>query len=117
MEGTRKSTRLEATEDIKIIEKAISRAVAKDAFLNKGIFSNPFSILNSSDISLVEIADLLNVSLGKNMEEVNLNLNEIKMVEMERSVVCDTNSKLGNEVNITNVDMEYEISDSIDRMV
>jgi hypothetical protein len=39
------------------------------------------------------------------------------MVEMERSVVCDTNSKLGNEVNITNVDMEYEISDSIDRMV
>lgn len=35
MEGTRKSTRLEATEDLKITEKAISRAAAKDAFLNK----------------------------------------------------------------------------------
>jgi hypothetical protein len=35
MEGTRKSTRLEANEEIKITEKAISRAVAKDAFLNK----------------------------------------------------------------------------------
>jgi hypothetical protein len=35
VEGTRKSTRLEANEDIKITEKAISRAAAKDAFLNK----------------------------------------------------------------------------------
>jgi hypothetical protein len=117
MEGTRKSTRLESNEDIKIIEKAISRAVAKDAFLNKGTSSNPFSVLNYSDISLIEIDDLLNISLGKNREEVNLNLNEIKMVEMERSVVCDSNSIVGNEVNITNVEMEYEIFDSIDKMV
>lgn len=117
MEGTRKSTRLESNEDIKIIEKAISRAVDKDAFLNKGTSSNPFSVLNYSDISLIEIDDLLNISLGKNREEVNLNLNEIKMVEMERSVVCDSNSILGNEVNITDAEMEYEISDSIDKMV
>jgi hypothetical protein len=117
MEGTRKSTRLESNEDIKIIEKAISRAVAKDAFLNKGTSSNPFSVLNYSDISLIEINDLLNISLGKNREEVNLNLNEIKMVEMERSVVCDSNSIVGNEVNITNAEMEYEIFDSIDKMV
>jgi hypothetical protein len=117
MEGIRKSTRLESNEDIKIIEKAISRVVAKDAFLNKGTSSNPFSVLNYSDISLIEIDDLLNISLGKNREEVNLNLNEIKMVEMERFVVCDSNSIVGNEVNITNVEMEYEIFDSIDKMV
>ena len=53
MEGTRKSTRLEATEDLKITEKAISRAAAKDAFLNKGMSSNPFSVLNTSDNILV----------------------------------------------------------------
>jgi hypothetical protein len=41
MEGTRRSTRLEANEDIKITEKAISRAVAKDAFLNKGMCRGP----------------------------------------------------------------------------
>ncbi|KAL5679819.1 hypothetical protein ACJX0J_006204, partial [Zea mays] len=72
---------------------------------------------NLIDISLIEINDLLNISLGKNREEVNLNLNEIKMVEMERSVVCDSNSIVGNEVNITNAEMEYEIFDSIDKMV
>jgi hypothetical protein len=48
LEGIRKSTRLEANEDIKITDKAISRAVAKDAFLNKGMSSNPFSVLSTS---------------------------------------------------------------------
>jgi hypothetical protein len=32
MEGIRKSPKLEATEDVKIAEKAINRAEAKDAF-------------------------------------------------------------------------------------
>jgi hypothetical protein len=99
------------------IELMEGTTVAKDAFLNKGISSNPFSVLNSSDISLIGIANMLNVSLGKSREEVNLNLNEIKMVEMERSLVCDNNFKLGNEVNIADVNMENDISDSIDRMV
>ena len=117
MEGTRKSPKLEATKDIKVPEKVISRAVAKYAFLNRGISSNPFSVLNSSDISLIEIADKFNVSFEKNREEVNLNLNKIKMVEMERSVVCDNTFKLGNEVHVSDVEMENEISDSIERMV
>jgi predicted DNA-binding protein YlxM (UPF0122 family) len=117
MEGTRKSPKLEATKYIKVPEKVISRAVAKYAFLNRGISSNPFSVLNSSDISLIEIADKFNVSFEKNREEVNLNLNKIKMVEMERSVVCDNTFKLGNEVHVSDVEMENEISDSIERMV
>jgi predicted DNA-binding protein YlxM (UPF0122 family) len=110
MEGTRKSPKLEATKYIKVPEKVISRAVAKYAFLNRGISSNPFSVLNSSDISLIEIADKFNVSFEKNREE-------IKMVEMERSVVCDNTFKLGNEVHVSDVEMENEISDSIERMV
>jgi type III secretion system FlhB-like substrate exporter len=36
MEGTRKSPRLEATEDVKIAEKTINRAEAKYVFLNQG---------------------------------------------------------------------------------
>ncbi|AQL03106.1 hypothetical protein ZEAMMB73_Zm00001d045752 [Zea mays] len=36
VEGTRKSSRLEGNEDIRITDKAINRAEAKDAFLNKG---------------------------------------------------------------------------------
>jgi hypothetical protein len=54
---------LEANEDIEITEKAISRAVAKDAFLNKGMSSNSFSVLNTSDNFLIEMADLLSVSI------------------------------------------------------
>ncbi|KAL5656856.1 hypothetical protein ACJX0J_030019 [Zea mays] len=36
--------------------------------------------------TLIEIADLLNVSLGKNKEEISLNLDEIKRMENERSI-------------------------------
>jgi hypothetical protein len=84
LEGIRKSTRLEANEDIKITDKAISRAVAKDAFLNKGMSSNPFSVLSTSDNILVEMADLLNVSLGKNAEEVCLNMVYNKKEDLRR---------------------------------
>ncbi|PWZ46451.1 hypothetical protein Zm00014a_002350 [Zea mays] len=117
MEGTRKSTRLEANEDIKITEKAISRAAAKDAFLNKGTSSNPFSVLNSNDDTLIEIADLLNVSLGKNKEEINLNLDEIKRIENERSIICDSNSNFEQKVNISDAENEHDIAASIDKMV
>jgi hypothetical protein len=117
MEGTRKSTRLEANEDIKITEKAISRAVAKDAFLNKGMSSNPFSVLNTSDNVLIEMADLLSVSLGKNDEEICLNLSDIKMVETERFIDCSSNIAPVEELNLTETEKEFEISDSIDKMV
>jgi hypothetical protein len=40
-DGIRKSSRLEKNEDIKVADKAISRAEAKDAFLNKGMNNNP----------------------------------------------------------------------------
>ncbi|ONM51037.1 hypothetical protein ZEAMMB73_Zm00001d018655 [Zea mays] len=89
VEGTRKSTRLEANEDIKITEKAISRAAAKDAFLNK----------------------------GKNKEEISLNLDEIKRMENERSISCDSNSNFEQKVNMSDDENEHEITVSIDKMV
>jgi hypothetical protein len=42
VEGIRKSSRLESNDEMKIANKATTRAMAKDAFINKGISSNPF---------------------------------------------------------------------------
>jgi hypothetical protein len=117
MEGTRKSTRLEANEYLKITEIAISRAAAKDAFLNKGMSSNPFSVLSTSDNILVEMADMLNVSLGKNDEEIFLNLNDIKMIEIERYIDCKSDIVPDDALNIIDAENELEICDSIDKMV
>ena len=41
-DGVRKSSRLEKNDDVKVADKAISRAEAKDAFLNKGMYNNSF---------------------------------------------------------------------------
>jgi hypothetical protein len=84
VEGTRKSSRLEANEDIRITDKAINRAEAKDAFLNKGNNPNPFSILNPKNSFLIDIANKLGVNLGKDDNEVLDNLEIIKCLEEER---------------------------------
>jgi hypothetical protein len=60
-EGIRKSSRLEKNEDIKVADKAISRAEAKDAFLNKGMNNNPFSLLNASNENLFDISNRIGV--------------------------------------------------------
>jgi hypothetical protein len=86
MEGTRKSPKLGATEDVKIAEKAINRAEAKDAFLNQSNNQNPFSILNSDDSTLIEIAYMLNISLGSSKEEIKSNLKSIKEMEKDRQI-------------------------------
>jgi hypothetical protein len=72
-EGLRRSPRLEVGDDLNIIEKAINRAEAKDAFLHKDNCDNPFSVLNTEDV-LVDIANSLGVSLGNNNDEVELSL-------------------------------------------
>jgi hypothetical protein len=41
-EGVRRSSRLEAYEDVKVTDMVISRAKAKDALIHKGNSSNPF---------------------------------------------------------------------------
>jgi hypothetical protein len=44
-EGIRRSSRLESNDDMKIANKAMARSMAKDAFMNKGMNSNPFLFL------------------------------------------------------------------------
>jgi hypothetical protein len=48
-EGLNMSVLLKANVNAKVADMAISRVEAKDAFLNKGMTSNPFSILNTDD--------------------------------------------------------------------
>jgi hypothetical protein len=63
-DGVRRSSRLEAYDDIKVSDMAISRAEAKDAFIHKGASANPFSVLNTDESTLCDIAASLNVSSG-----------------------------------------------------
>lgn len=79
-EGTRKSTRLEVAEAMKIANKAINRE-AKDACPNKGMDTNPFTILNFDDKILLDIACMLKVNLGATEEEINTSLVHIKDME------------------------------------
>jgi hypothetical protein len=44
-EGVSRSNRLKSTEEMKIADKATTRAMAKDAFINKGTSYNPFLFL------------------------------------------------------------------------
>lgn len=64
VQGTRKSSKLEANDDIKITKKAISRAEARDALVNKGMNHNPFSVLNFYDSTFIKIDGKINVNLG-----------------------------------------------------
>jgi hypothetical protein len=41
---------------VKVADKAISRAEAKDAFLNKGMYNNSFSLLDSKNEDLLDIS-------------------------------------------------------------
>jgi hypothetical protein len=63
-EGIRRRSRLESNDDMKIADKAAARAMAKDAFINKGMNSNPFSVLNTENYVLMSIASDLGIALG-----------------------------------------------------
>jgi hypothetical protein len=88
-DGIRRSSRLEANDDMKIADKATARAMAKDAFLTKGMISNPFSVLNSDNHVLLSIASELDIELGNSMDESISNLELIKSLELSRNtLVC-----------------------------
>jgi hypothetical protein len=57
-------------------------SIDKDNY--KGNVPNPFSILYSDDNMLIEIADSLGISLGKNDDEIKMNLGNNKKLEEER---------------------------------
>ncbi|PWZ39774.1 hypothetical protein Zm00014a_043686 [Zea mays] len=81
-DGVRRSSRLEAYEDIKVLDMAISRAEAKDAFIHS---ANPYSVSNTDDSTLCEIAASLNISFGCNEIEKSESLSLIRSVEKGRS--------------------------------
>jgi hypothetical protein len=87
-EGSRKSSRLEKNDDISVAEKAISRAEAKDAFLNKGMSNNPFSLLNANNEDLYDISNKLGVCLGASESNVIANLDLIRELEMSRKILA-----------------------------
>jgi hypothetical protein len=88
-DGIRRSSRLETTDDMKIVDKATARAMAKDAFLTKGMFANPFSVLNSDNHVLLSIASDLDIDLGNSVDESISNLELIKSLELSRNtLVC-----------------------------
>ncbi|PWZ52177.1 hypothetical protein Zm00014a_041484, partial [Zea mays] len=87
-DGIRKSSRLEKNEDIKVTDKAISRAEAKDAFLNKGMNNNPFSLLNTSNENLFDISNRIGVCLGPSVSSAIANIELIKDLEMSRKILA-----------------------------
>jgi hypothetical protein len=61
-EGVRRSIRLESMEEMKIADKATTRAMVKDAFINKGTSYNPFSVLNTDNAVLMDVAKKLELN-------------------------------------------------------
>jgi hypothetical protein len=71
-----------------VADKAISRAEAKDAFLNKGMNNNPFSLLNASNESLLDISSKIGVCLGPSVSSAIDNIELIKDLEMSRKILA-----------------------------
>jgi hypothetical protein len=67
-----------------VADKAISRAEAKDAFLNKGMTNNPFSLLNTDNEDLLVISNKLGISLCMSDLKSMVNLELIKDMELSR---------------------------------
>jgi hypothetical protein len=83
-EGVRRSSRLESTEEMKIADKAAARAMAKDAFINKGTSYNHFSVLNTDNVVLMDVAHKIGVELGSSFNDAVEKLNLIKSLELSR---------------------------------
>ena len=69
---------------MKIADKAAARAMAKDAFINKGTSYNPFTMLNTDNAVLMDVAHKIGVELGSSFNDVVENLNLIKSLELSR---------------------------------
>jgi hypothetical protein len=78
VEGIRRSSRLETNDEMKIADKATARAMAKDAFINKGMSSNPFSVFNTDNYVLMDIASNMGIELGCSFTDFVANLELIK---------------------------------------
>ena len=106
-EGVRRSSRLESSEDMKIADKAATRAIAKDAFINKGSSYNPFSVLNTDNVVLMDVAHKIGVDLGSSFNDAVENLNLIKSLELSRKNLVVQSVK----INVDNSNVDCIVSD------
>jgi hypothetical protein len=119
-DGVRKSSRLEKNDDVKVADKAIFRAEAKDAFLNKGMCSNSFSLLDSNNDDLIDLAYKLGVSLGPSDSDVIDNLELIKDLERSRKILAFQACKNKNTSNVEvpslvdHINMDSSVHDDSD---
>jgi hypothetical protein len=106
-EGVRRSSRLESSEELKIDDKAAARAIAKDSFINKGTSYNPFSVLNTDNAVLMDVAHRIGVDLGSSFNDVVENLNLIKSLELSRKKLVVQSVK----ISVDNSNIDYIASD------
>jgi hypothetical protein len=110
-EGIRRSSRLEANDDMKIVDKATARAMAKHAFLTKGMNSNPFAVLNTENYVLLSIASDLDIELGNSVDESLTNLELIKSLELSRNaLVCRATSNHSDHISQNGSDSKLDNS-------
>jgi hypothetical protein len=111
-EGIRRSSRLESNDEMKIADKATARAMAKDTFINKGTSYNPFSVLNTDNVVLMDVAHKLGVELESSVNEAVENLDLIKSLELSmknlvvQSVKCNFDP---NKAVIHDSDMDNSV--------
>jgi hypothetical protein len=94
VEGIRRSSRLESNDEMKITDKATARAMAKGDFINKGMNSNPFSVLNTENYVLMTVASDLGIVLGNSSTESVVNLELIKSLELSRKSLAIQSVKI-----------------------
>jgi hypothetical protein len=111
VEGTRRSSRLVTNDEVKIADKATARAMAKDAFINKGMSSNPFSLFNSDNTVLMDIASNLGIEVGSSYADSVSNLDLIKSLEFTRNNLVIQSVKDNHDIN-PSVDLKTDV-DSI----
>ena len=97
---------------MKIADKAAARAMAKDAFMNKGMNSNPFSVLNTENFVLMSIASDLGIVLGNSSTDCLVNLELIKSLELSRNILAIQSVKKSIEHNLQ-VGSDSEMDKSI----
>lgn len=82
-EEGKKNKRLRDKEDKKILEMAMERKEAKNAFINKGNIHIP-SFISESNISLVQMAQVIGVDLGCSIDAIDANTQVLRDLEVAR---------------------------------
>jgi hypothetical protein len=98
---------------VKVADKAIFRAEAKDAFLNKGMTKNSFSLLDSNNEDLLDISNRLGVSLGPSEAVAMANLDLIKELELSRKILVIQSCKNNTKIEVPLLDDHNDVDSSV----